>query len=106
MTNETALRIIAEFMGWEIEKNKGVMFFVIERSQRGVAEVRRVLSFDTMRMVLDEFKDVDINPANSEDYYTHTKICYNIIQILGWGTPTDCALRLAEAIEWWKSVKS
>ena len=101
MTHEESLRIIAEFMGWELymEDPLGPTF------DCGGYEWNYADSFDTMRMVLDEFKDVDINPSNSDDYSTHKKICYDIIQILGWGTPADCALRLAEAIEWWKTVK-
>ena len=103
MTHKQHLTTIAEFMGWEYYN---FYSFFYKRNEQGL-HIKRLDadSFDTMRMVLDKFKDVDINPANSDDYSTHKKICYDIIQILGWGTPSDCAARRAEAIEWWKSVK-
>jgi len=56
-------------------------------------------------MVLDKFKTLDIDPSNADNYTMHKKQVFDIIQTLGWGTPSDCAARLAEAIEWCKSVK-
>ena len=102
MTNETALRIIAEFMGWGIDPNK-VYFFNNQNSCR-------IRSFDTMRMVLDELRSQMIHyecePDEEEKFYKKFEpLKLNIMAKLYSGEPTDCAPRLAEAIEWWKSVK-
>ena len=104
MTNSQHLTTISEFMGWEIEKNKGVYFFVIARSERGVAEVKRILSFDTMRMVFDKWRE-ECKHLTDCDFRKYVELLQNIERALCSGTPTDCALRLAEAIEWWKTVK-
>lgn len=95
------LTTVAEFMGWEYKQKglHGLMFLTKEYSSI------HALSFDTMRMVLDKFKTLDIDPSNADNYTKHKKLIFDTIQTLGWGTPSDCAARLADAIEWWKSVE-
>lgn len=97
-TTQQHLTTIAGFMGWEYD---GTAFWPAGTIVTG----HNPLSFDTMRMVLDKFKTLDIDPSNADNYTMHKKQVFDIIQTLGWGTPSDCAARLAEAIEWCKSVK-
>ena len=99
MTHETALRTIAEFMGWDtdIVQDSVVVFFIGKNCYD-------TESFDTMRMVFDEWREEikEIGFEHMGEITGHNSV---ITWELSYGTPTDCALRLAECIEWWKSVK-
>jgi len=102
MTHEQHLTTIAEFMGWEYYN---FYSFFYKRNEQGL-HIKRldVDSFDTMRMVFDEWRNRCKHLADC-DFRKYVELLQNIERALCSGTPSDCAARLAEAIEWWKSVK-
>jgi hypothetical protein len=61
-------------------------------------------SFDTMRMVFDKWREECKHLADC-DFRRYVHLLENINRALCDGTPSDCAARLHEAIEWWRSVK-
>lgn len=97
MTHEQHLTTIAEFMGWDICIYCGVLFFKTQPHY----QIMNIKSFDTMRFIYDDFKLRLKNNTHIDRF----KYLFKIEESLTDGTPSDCALRLAEAIEWWKSVK-
>ena len=99
MTHEQHLTTIAEFMGWDtdIVQDRVVVFFIGKNCYD-------TKSFDTMRMVFDEWRNRCKHLADC-DFRKYVELLQNIERALCSGTPSDCAARLAEAIEWWKSVK-
>ena len=101
MTHETALRIIAEFMGWGYIK--GYVFFehYYKEGKKRKFESYHVNSFDTMRMVFDKWKEKALHNNDIDTLDHKFSIEYALCEL----TPFDCAARLAEAIEWWKTVK-
>ena len=102
MTHEQHLTTIAEFMGLEYYN---FYSFFYKRNEQGL-HIKRldVDSSDTMRMVLDEWRNRCKHLADC-DFRKYVELLQSIERALCSGTPSDCAARLAEAIEWWKSVK-
>lgn len=96
-TTQQHLTTIAGFMGWEYD---GTAFWPAGTIVTG----HNSISFDTMRMVFDKWRE-ECKHLTDCDFRKYVELLQNIERALCSGTPTDCALRLAEAIEWWKTVK-
>ena len=104
MNTHQHLTTIAEFMGWEYDYDDFVVEEGFIRKDEKWPDYYPANSFDTMRMVFDKWRQQCKKLADC-DFRKYVELLKNIERSLCSGTPSDCAARLAEAIEWWKSVK-
>ena len=99
---------IAEFMGWEYDYDDFLLEESFVRKDPHWPDFYPANSFDTMRMVFDKlrerFEELPDHVYQMQFYY-YERHDQAVSMQLSHGTPIDCAARLAEGIEWWKTVK-